>query len=124
MLIGRCLDQLHAYPHLVARTVDRVFQHSANMQFAGNLRDRLVCFAIGEHIDRSISGIPGRGMTDEIITDLAQLAGPKVISRTSAMRYKGSDCSDRCIVLLRWKGIFGSSSAKYRLALRPGRACE
>lgn len=28
------------------------------------------------------------GMTDEIITDLARLAGPKVISRTSAMRYK------------------------------------
>jgi TolB-like protein len=26
-------------------------------------------------------------MTDEIITDLAQLAGPKVISRTSAMQY-------------------------------------
>jgi hypothetical protein len=64
----------------------------------------------------------GEGMTDEIITDLAELAGPKVISRTSAMQYKGSDCSDRCIVLLRWKGIFGSSSAKYRLALRPGRA--
>ena len=30
------------------------------------------------------------GMTDEIITDLAQLAGPKVISRTSAMQYKGT----------------------------------
>ncbi len=30
------------------------------------------------------------GMTDEIITDLAKLAGPKVISRTSAMQYKGS----------------------------------
>jgi len=29
-------------------------------------------------------------MTDEIITDLAQLAGPKVISRTSAMQYKGT----------------------------------
>jgi TolB-like protein len=87
MLIGRCLDQLHVYPHLVARTVDRAFQHSANMEFAANLRDRLVCFAIGEHIGRSISGIPGRGMTDEIITDLAQLAGPKVISRTSAMQY-------------------------------------
>jgi len=29
------------------------------------------------------------GMTDEIITDLAKLAGPKVISRTSAMQYKG-----------------------------------
>jgi TolB-like protein/DNA-binding winged helix-turn-helix (wHTH) protein/Tfp pilus assembly protein PilF len=30
------------------------------------------------------------GMTDEIITDLARLAGPKVISRTSAMHYKGT----------------------------------
>jgi TolB-like protein/DNA-binding winged helix-turn-helix (wHTH) protein/Tfp pilus assembly protein PilF len=30
------------------------------------------------------------GMTDEIITDLAQLEGPKVISRTSAMQYKGT----------------------------------
>jgi TolB-like protein/DNA-binding winged helix-turn-helix (wHTH) protein/Tfp pilus assembly protein PilF len=30
------------------------------------------------------------GMTDEIITDLAQLAGPKVISRTSAMKYKAT----------------------------------
>jgi TolB-like protein len=30
------------------------------------------------------------GMTDEIITDLAKLAGPKVISRTSAMKYKGT----------------------------------
>lgn len=30
------------------------------------------------------------GMTDEIITDLAKLAGPKVISRTSAMQYKGT----------------------------------
>jgi len=28
------------------------------------------------------------GMTDEVITDLAKLAGPKVISRTSAMQYK------------------------------------
>ncbi len=30
------------------------------------------------------------GMSDEIITDLAKLAGPKVISRTSAMQYKGT----------------------------------
>ncbi len=30
------------------------------------------------------------GITDEIITDLARLAGPKVISRTSAMQYKGT----------------------------------
>ena len=30
------------------------------------------------------------GMTDEIITDLAKLAGPKVISRTSAMQYKAT----------------------------------
>jgi TolB-like protein/DNA-binding winged helix-turn-helix (wHTH) protein/Tfp pilus assembly protein PilF len=30
------------------------------------------------------------GMTDEIITDLAKLAGPRVISRTSAMQYKGT----------------------------------
>jgi TolB-like protein/DNA-binding winged helix-turn-helix (wHTH) protein/Tfp pilus assembly protein PilF len=30
------------------------------------------------------------GMTDEIITDLAKLAGPKVISRTTAMQYKGT----------------------------------
>jgi TolB-like protein/DNA-binding winged helix-turn-helix (wHTH) protein/Tfp pilus assembly protein PilF len=30
------------------------------------------------------------GMTDEIITDLAKLAGPKVISRTSAMQYKNA----------------------------------
>jgi TolB-like protein/DNA-binding winged helix-turn-helix (wHTH) protein len=30
------------------------------------------------------------GMTDEITTDLAKLAGPKVISRTSAMQYKGT----------------------------------
>lgn len=30
------------------------------------------------------------GMTDEIITDLAKLAGPKVISRTSAMQYKNT----------------------------------
>jgi TolB-like protein/Tfp pilus assembly protein PilF len=30
------------------------------------------------------------GMTDEIITDLAKLAGPKVISRTSVMQYKGT----------------------------------
>jgi len=31
------------------------------------------------------------GMTDAIITDLARLGGLKVISRTSAMRYKGTD---------------------------------
>jgi TolB-like protein/DNA-binding winged helix-turn-helix (wHTH) protein/Tfp pilus assembly protein PilF len=30
------------------------------------------------------------GITDEITTDLAKLAGPKVISRTSAMQYKGT----------------------------------
>lgn len=30
------------------------------------------------------------GVTDEIITDLAKLAGPRVISRTSAMQYKGT----------------------------------
>jgi TolB-like protein/Tfp pilus assembly protein PilF len=33
------------------------------------------------------------GMTDEIITDLAKLAGPKVISRTSAMQYKKTNKS-------------------------------
>ncbi len=33
------------------------------------------------------------GMTDEIITDLAKLAGPKVISRTSAMQYKRTNKS-------------------------------
>jgi TolB-like protein/DNA-binding winged helix-turn-helix (wHTH) protein/Tfp pilus assembly protein PilF len=30
------------------------------------------------------------GVTDEIITDLAKLAGPRVISRTSAVQYKGT----------------------------------
>ncbi len=30
------------------------------------------------------------GITDEIITDLAKLGGPKVISRTSVMQYKGT----------------------------------
>jgi TolB-like protein/Tfp pilus assembly protein PilF len=30
------------------------------------------------------------GVTDEIITDLAKLAGPRVISRTSALQYKGT----------------------------------
>jgi TolB-like protein/DNA-binding winged helix-turn-helix (wHTH) protein/Tfp pilus assembly protein PilF len=30
------------------------------------------------------------GMTDEIITDLARLAGPKVISHTSVVQYKGT----------------------------------
>jgi TolB-like protein/DNA-binding winged helix-turn-helix (wHTH) protein/Tfp pilus assembly protein PilF len=43
----------------------------------------------------NMSADPGQeylaeGMTDEIITDLAKLAGPKVISRTSAMQYKGT----------------------------------
>ena len=33
------------------------------------------------------------GMTDEIITDLAKLAGPKVISRTTAMQYKKTNKS-------------------------------
>jgi len=44
---------------------------------------------------QNMSNVPAQeyvadGMTDEIITDLAKLAGPKVISRTSAMQYKGS----------------------------------
>ena len=43
MLIGRCIDQLHSHSHPVAGALDRAFQYSANMQFAGNLRDRLVC---------------------------------------------------------------------------------
>jgi TolB-like protein/DNA-binding winged helix-turn-helix (wHTH) protein/tetratricopeptide (TPR) repeat protein len=30
------------------------------------------------------------GMTDELITDLAKVGGPRVISRTSVMRYKGT----------------------------------
>lgn len=44
---------------------------------------------------QNLSGGPAQdyvadGMTDEIITDLAKLGGPKIISRTSAMQYKGT----------------------------------
>jgi TolB-like protein/DNA-binding winged helix-turn-helix (wHTH) protein/Tfp pilus assembly protein PilF len=47
---------------------------------------------------QNMSSDPGQeyiadGMTDEIITDLAKLAGPKVISRTSAMQYKKTNKS-------------------------------
>ena len=61
-------------------------------------------------------------MTDEIITDLAQVAGPKVISRTSAMQYIRKRLFRPVYSFASLEGYFGSSSAKYRLALRPGRA--
>jgi TolB-like protein/tetratricopeptide (TPR) repeat protein len=68
---------------------------------AGSLRDRLLVRVTPVHI-RSIavlpldklSGDPAQefltdGMTDALITELAQISSLRVISRTSVMRYKG-----------------------------------
>ena len=69
----------------------------------GALRDRLLGRAAQKHIDSiavlplvNLSGNPAEdyfadGMTEALITQLAQIGSFRVVSRTSVMRYKGSD---------------------------------
>ncbi len=69
----------------------------------GGLRDRLLGRSDQKHIDSiavlplvNLSGNPAEdyfadGMTEALITQLAQIGSFRVVSRTSVMRYKGSD---------------------------------
>ena len=69
---------------------------------AGGMRDRLLGRSVPPRIQslavlplQNLSADPDQeyfsdGMTDALITDLAQVASLKVISRTSSMRYKGT----------------------------------
>jgi TolB-like protein/tRNA A-37 threonylcarbamoyl transferase component Bud32/lipoprotein NlpI len=71
----------------------------------GGWRDRLLGHVTAPHIQslavlplENLSGDPEQGyfadgMTEALITDLASIKGLRVISRTSAMRYKGSEKS-------------------------------
>lgn len=73
---------------LIGLAVDRFRKHPANPG-RGSIQSIAVLPLV------NLSGDPSQeyfadGMTDEIITNLAKLAGPKIISRTSAMQYKGT----------------------------------
>lgn len=69
---------------------------------AGSWREKLLARATPVHIRsiavlplENLSGDPAQdyfadGMTDALVTDLAQISSLKVISRTSVMRYKGT----------------------------------
>jgi len=65
---------------------------------------RCLCGTCQPTLPRSIFA---DGMTDEIITDLAELAGPKVISRTSALQYRGHT---RASLRIEWATIWAGFS--------------
>ena len=99
-LIAECLRKEPEHRPASAAVVGETLRAMASGAPSGELplRPRNTVRAIAVLPFRNVSPDPGQeyfadGITEAIITDLARIKALRVISRTSAMRYKGSELS-------------------------------